>query len=63
MTPIRKWLSKLALVTTSVMAIFAIVGAAEKSNILVIFGDDIGQAYSSTHVGALFCSSPRSSRH
>ncbi|WP_171017118.1 MULTISPECIES: hypothetical protein [unclassified Pseudomonas] len=43
MTPIRKWLSKLALVTTSVMAIFAIAGAAEKSNILVIFGDDIGQ--------------------
>ncbi|QJC76731.1 hypothetical protein [Pseudomonas umsongensis] len=43
MIPIRKWLSKLTLVTTLVMAISAIVGAAEKSNILAIFGGDIGQ--------------------
>ncbi len=55
MTRIRKWLPKLALVAASVMAISAPVGAAEKPNILVIFGDDIGQtnisAYSMGVVG------------
>jgi arylsulfatase A-like enzyme len=55
MTRIRKWLPKLALVATSVMAISATAGAAEKPNILVIFGDDIGQtnisAYSMGVVG------------
>ena len=43
MTRIRKWLPQLALVAASVMAISATAGAAEKPNILVIFGDDIGQ--------------------
>ena len=43
MTRISKWLPKLALVAASVMAISATAGAAEKPNILVIFGDDIGQ--------------------
>lgn len=43
MTRIRKWLPKLALVATSVMALSATATAAEKPNILVIFGDDIGQ--------------------
>src|SRR5476649_1336518 len=55
MTRIRKWLPKLALVAASVMAISATAGAAEKPNILVIFGDDIGQtnisAYSMGVVG------------
>ncbi|MEB2515357.1 arylsulfatase [Pseudomonas sp. YuFO20] len=55
MTRIRKWLPKLALVATSVMAISATAGAADKPNILVIFGDDIGQtnisAYSMGVVG------------
>lgn len=41
MTRIRKWLPKLALVAASVMAISATAGAAEKPNILVIFGNDI----------------------
>jgi arylsulfatase len=55
MTRIRKWIPKLALVAASVMAISATAGAAEKPNILVIFGDDIGQtnisAYSMGVVG------------
>ena len=55
MTRISKWLPKLALVATSVMAISATAVAAEKPNILVIFGDDIGQtnisAYSMGVVG------------
>lgn len=55
MTRIRKWLPQLALVAASVMAISATAGAAEKPNILVIFGDDIGQtnisAYSMGVVG------------
>lgn len=55
MTRIRKWLPKLALVATSVMALSATATAAEKPNILVIFGDDIGQtnisAYSMGVVG------------
>ena len=38
MTRITKWLPRLAL-----MALSATAGAAEKPNILVIFGDDIGQ--------------------
>lgn len=55
MTRIRKWLPKLALVAIAVMGISATAGAAEKPNILVIFGDDIGQtnisAYSMGVVG------------
>ncbi|MGE8064767.1 arylsulfatase [Pseudomonas sp. NPDC089569] len=55
MTRIRKWLPKLALVATSVMAISATAVAADKPNILVIFGDDVGQtnisAYSMGVVG------------
>ena len=55
MTRIHKWLPKFALVAASVMAISATAGAAEKPNILVIFGDDIGQtnisAYSMGVVG------------
>ncbi|MGE8064197.1 arylsulfatase [Pseudomonas sp. NPDC089569] len=55
MMPIRKWLPKLVLVTTAVMAISATAAAADKPNILVIFGDDIGQtnisAYSRGVVG------------
>jgi len=55
MTRIRKWLPKLALVATSVMALSATATAAEKPNILVIFGDDISQtnisAYSMGVVG------------
>ncbi|POF43977.1 arylsulfatase [Pseudomonas laurylsulfativorans] len=55
MTRIRKWIPKLALVATTVMAFSAAAGAAEKPNILVIFGDDIGQtnisAYSMGVVG------------
>ncbi len=55
MTRIRKWLPKAALVATAVMAFSATAGAAEKPNILVIFGDDIGQtnisAYSMGVVG------------
>lgn len=53
MTRIRKWLPKLALVATSVMALSAT--AADRPNILVIFGDDVGQtnisAYSHGVVG------------
>lgn len=55
MTGIRKWLPSFALVATSVMALSATATAAEKPNILVIFGDDIGQtnisAYSAGVVG------------
>ena len=55
MTRIRKWLPKLALVAVSVMGAGATALAAEKPNILVIFGDDIGQtnisAYSMGVVG------------
>lgn len=54
MTYIRNWLSKLALAAASVV-IISTAGAAEKPNILVIFGDDIGQtnisAYSMGVVG------------
>jgi arylsulfatase len=53
MTRIKKWLPKLALVATTVMTMAA--NAADKPNILVIFGDDIGQtnisAYSMGVVG------------
>ncbi|MFL8991100.1 arylsulfatase [Pseudomonas sp. QLc11A] len=53
MTRIKKWLPKLALAATTVMAMAA--NAADKPNILVIFGDDIGQtnisAYSMGVVG------------
>ncbi|PPA01420.1 arylsulfatase, partial [Pseudomonas sp. MWU12-2312b] len=55
MTRIKKWLPKLALMATTVMALSATAGASEKPNILVIFGDDIGQtnisAYSMGVVG------------
>ncbi|WP_085582466.1 MULTISPECIES: arylsulfatase [unclassified Pseudomonas] len=55
MTRIRKWIPRLALVATSVMALSATAAAADKPNILVIFGDDIGQtnisAYSMGVVG------------
>ena len=43
MTRNRKWLPKLALVAASVIGLAATAGAADKPNILVIFGDDIGQ--------------------
>jgi arylsulfatase len=53
MTRIKKWLPKLAMVATTVMAMAA--NAADKPNIVVIFGDDIGQtnisAYSMGVVG------------
>ena len=53
MTRITKWLPKLAFMATTVMAMAA--NAADKPNILVIFGDDIGQtnisAYSMGVVG------------
>ncbi|EPA92930.1 arylsulfatase [Pseudomonas umsongensis] len=55
MTGIRKWIPKAALLAASVMAFSATAGAADKPNILVIFGDDIGQtnisAYSFGVVG------------
>ena len=55
MTRKRKWLKGYALVVVSVMAISATAAAAEKPNILVIFGDDVGQtnisAYSMGVVG------------
>lgn len=60
MTPICKWLPKLALVATSVIAISATAGAAKKSNILVIFGDDFGQTNISAYpsvIGAVFVES------
>ncbi|MBB3105098.1 arylsulfatase [Azomonas macrocytogenes] len=44
MTCIRKWrLPTFSLVAASVMGLSASAGAADKPNILVIFGDDIGQ--------------------
>ncbi|PRA61319.1 arylsulfatase, partial [Pseudomonas sp. MYb187] len=44
MTGKRRWIPKLAMVAASVIGITAgAVSAAEKPNILVIFGDDIGQ--------------------
>ena len=55
MTRTAKWFPRLALVAASVMAFSATAAAAEKPNILVIFGDDIGQsnisAYSMGVVG------------
>lgn len=55
MTRTAKWFPRLALVAASVMALSATAVAAEKPNILVIFGDDIGQsnisAYSMGVVG------------
>jgi len=55
MTRKRKLLKGYALVVVSVMAISAAAAAAEKPNILVIFGDDVGQtnisAYSMGVVG------------
>ena len=55
MTRKRKWFKGYALVVVSVMAISATAAAAEKPNILVIFGDDVGQtnisAYSMGVVG------------
>ncbi|MBH3430331.1 arylsulfatase [Pseudomonas alkylphenolica] len=55
MARITQWLPDLALIAASVMAISASAAAAEKPNILVIFGDDIGQtnisAYSHGVVG------------
>lgn len=55
MTRIRKWLPRAALLAASVMALSATAAAADKPNILVIFGDDIGQtnisAYSMGVVG------------
>lgn len=43
MRPIRKWLAPFAFVTSAMIGISATAGAAEKPNILVFFGDDIGQ--------------------
>jgi len=55
MARIPTWLPQIALVAASVMALTATAVAAEKPNILVIFGDDIGQsnisAYSMGVVG------------
>ncbi|WP_422417023.1 arylsulfatase [Pseudomonas sp. GZD-222] len=56
MTGNRRWIPRLALVAASVLGITAgAVSAADKPNILVIFGDDIGQtnisAYSMGVVG------------
>lgn len=55
MTRVRKWLPRLALTAAAVMGLSATAGAADKPNILVIFGDDIGQtnisAYSFGVVG------------
>ncbi|EJM44175.1 arylsulfatase A family protein [Pseudomonas sp. GM33] len=51
----RAWLSRMALVGVSLIGLSATAGAADKPNILVIFGDDIGQtnisAYSHGVVG------------
>ena len=51
----RAWLSRIALVGVSLIGLSATAGAADKPNILVIFGDDIGQtnisAYSHGVVG------------
>ncbi|KAB0495781.1 arylsulfatase [Pseudomonas vancouverensis] len=43
MTRKRKWLPKLALVAASLITLSGVATAADKPNILVIFGDDIGQ--------------------
>ncbi len=43
MTRTRTWLPQLALVAASMIGLANGAGAAEKPNILVIFGDDIGQ--------------------
>lgn len=43
MTRMRTWLPQLALVAASLIGLANPAGAAEKPNILVIFGDDIGQ--------------------
>lgn len=55
MTRVRKWLPRLAITAAAVMGLSATAGAADKPNILVIFGDDIGQtnisAYSFGVVG------------
>ncbi|MEK1907567.1 MAG: sulfatase-like hydrolase/transferase, partial [Pseudomonas sp.] len=55
MTRVRKWLPRMALLAVSVMGLSATAGAADKPNILVIFGDDVGQtnisAYSFGVVG------------
>jgi hypothetical protein len=61
MTRISKWLPKLALVATSVMAISATAVAAEKPNILVIFGDDIGQTNISAYSMAWWATRLRTS--
>ncbi|MNZ33506.1 Arylsulfatase [compost metagenome] len=39
----RRWLSRLALLGVSLLSLSAIAEAADKPNILVIYGDDIGQ--------------------
>lgn len=55
MTSVRKWLPKFAILATSLIALSTTVSAADKPNILVIFGDDVGQtnisAYSHGVVG------------
>ncbi|MDD0995063.1 arylsulfatase [Pseudomonas sp. TNT2022 ID1044] len=55
MTRVRKWLPKLAILATSLITLSTAVSAADKPNILVIFGDDVGQtnisAYSHGVVG------------
>ncbi|SDP63321.1 arylsulfatase [Pseudomonas reinekei] len=63
MTRIRKWLPKLALIATSVMAISATAGAADKPNTLVIFGDDIRQTNISAYsMGVVGYKTPNRSR-
>ena len=39
----RRWLSRMALVSASLWGLSLTAGAADKPNILVIYGDDIGQ--------------------
>jgi arylsulfatase A-like enzyme len=55
MTRRQNWLPRLAFMAASMMALSATAAAADKPNILVIFGDDIGQtnisAYSMGVVG------------
>src|SRR6195952_230301 len=55
MTGRQNWLPPLAFIAASMMALSATAAAADKPNILVIFGDDIGQtnisAYSMGVVG------------
>jgi arylsulfatase len=43
MTGKRRWIPRLALAAAAVLGLSATAGAADKPNILVIFGDDIGQ--------------------